>query len=112
MNEHTQNTQDLDLINILLADGLENSIPKICELLMNSAMLLERIQHLGAAPNQRNVEERNGYGNGFKPRTFQTPTGKLELSVPQVRNSDAPFRTSLLDQGSLFWSRKTEQVLY
>lgn len=100
MNEHTQNTQDLDLINILLADGLENSIPKICELLMNSAMLLERIQHLGAAPNQRNVEERNGYGNGFKPRTFQTPTGKLELSVPQVRNSDAPFRTSLLDQGS------------
>ena len=100
MNEQHQNTQQSELINILLADGLQNSIPKICELLMNSAMLLERIQHLGAAPNERNVEARNGYANGFKPRTFQTPTGKLDLSLPQVRNSDEPFRTKLLDKGS------------
>ena len=37
---------------------------------------------------------------GFKPRTFQTAVGKLHLKVPQVRESDAPFRTSLLEQGS------------
>jgi transposase-like protein len=100
MNEHTQNNQHPDLINLLLEDGLENAIPKISELLINAAMLLERIGHIGANPNERNVQNRNGYANGFKPRTFQTTMGKLQIAVPQVRESDAPFRTSLLEQGS------------
>jgi len=100
MNEHIQNNQHPDLINILLEDGLENAIPKISALLMNAAMLLERIGHIGADPNERNVEGRNGYANGFKPRTFQTAMGKLQLAIPQVRDSDATFRTSLLEQGS------------
>jgi putative transposase len=100
MNEQNQNSQHPDLINILLEDGLENAIPKISELLMNAAMLLERIQHIGANPNQRNVEGRNGYSNGFKPRAFHTAMGKLELAIPQVRESSGPFRTSLLEQGS------------
>lgn len=100
MNEHSQNNQHPDLINILLEDGLENAIPKITALLMNAAMLLERIAHIGADPNERNVEGRNGYANGFKPRTFQTAMGKLQLAIPQVRDSDAIFRTSLLEQGS------------
>ncbi len=100
MNEHTQHNQHPDLINLLLEDGLENAIPKISELLINAAMLLERIGHIGANPNERNVQNRNGYANGFKPRTFQTTMGKLQIAVPQVRESDAPFRTSLLEQGS------------
>jgi len=100
MNEHSQNNQHPDLINILLEDGLENAIPKISALLMNAAMLLERIAHIGADPNERNVEGRNGYANGFKPRSFQTAMGKLQLAIPQVRDSDTTFRTSLLEQGS------------
>ena len=96
MNEQTQNIQHSDLINLLLQDGLENAIPRISELLINAAMLLERIAHIGAAPNERNVEARNG----FKPRSFQTAMGKLQLAVPQVRESDAPFRTALIEQGS------------
>lgn len=100
MNEQTQNIQRPALINILLEDGLENAIPKISEMLMNAAMLLERIGHIGADPNERNVADRNGYANGFKPRSFQTAMGKLRLDVPQVRESDAPFRTALLEQGS------------
>ena len=100
MYEPDQNSQHPDLINLLLEDGIENAIPKISELLMNAAMLLERIAHIGAEPNQRNVEERNGYANGFKPRSFQTAMGKLNVEIPQVRQSDVPFRTSLLEQGS------------
>jgi len=67
---------------------------------MNTAMFLEREHHIGAAPHQRGVEGRNGYANGFKPRGFQTAFGALELTIPQVRESDTPFRTSLLEQGS------------
>ena len=100
MNEHTQNIQHPEIINILLADGLENALPKISELLMNAAMLLERIDHIRADPNERNVEDRNGFANGFKSRNFQTAMGKLQLAVPQVRESDKPFRTSLLEKGS------------
>lgn len=100
MNEHSQNNQNPDLINLLLEDGLENAIPKICELLINAAMLLERIEHIGAKPHERNVEGRNGYANGFKTRSYQTAMGKLQVEIPQIRESDTPFRTSLLEQGS------------
>jgi len=100
MYEPDQNSQHPDLINLLLEDGIENAIPKISELLMNTAMLLERIAHIGAEPNQRNVEDRNGYANGFKPRSFQTAMGRLNIEVPQVRQSDVPFHTSLFEQGS------------
>lgn len=100
MNEHCHDNPNDELINLLLQEGLENSLPKISELLMNTAMLLERIHHIGASPYQRNAEQRNGYANGFKPRSFQTSMGKLSLELPQVRESETPFRTSLLEQGS------------
>lgn len=100
MNEQTHPIQDNDIIKLLLADGLENSLPRIAELLMNTAMLLERIQHIGALPYERGAAARNGHANGFKPRSFQTGIGKLELRVPQVRGSDTPFQTSLLEKGS------------
>ncbi len=99
MDEHNQTTQRDPLINLLFDGGLQNALPRIAEILMNAAMLLEREKHTGASPHQRNVE-RNGYSNGFKPRTFQTGIGALELAVPQVRDSDTPFRTSLLEKGS------------
>ena len=100
MNEQTHPSLNDEIINLLLADGLENSLSKIAELLMNTAMLLERIHHIGAAPYQREADGRNGYANGFKPRSFQTAVGKINLQVPQVRNSDTTFRTSLLEKGS------------
>jgi len=99
MNEQNQTNPHDPLINLLFDGGLQNALPRIAEILMNTAMLIEREKHIGAAPHQRGVE-RNGYANGFKPRTFQTGVGALELAVPQVRESDAPFRTSLLEKGS------------
>ena len=99
MDEHKQTTHQDPLINLLFDDGLQNALPRIAEILMNAAMLLEREKHIGAAPYQRGAG-RNGYANGFKPRSFQTGIGALELSVPQVRESDTVFRTSLLEKGS------------
>jgi putative transposase len=83
MNGHNKSNNDPDLINILLEDGLKNVIPKISELLMNAVVLLERICHIGANPNERNVEGRNGYANDFKPRSNQTALGKLQLQIPR-----------------------------
>ena len=100
MNEQYNDTLSQELINILLQQGLSDGLKTVAQTLMNTAMLLERQQHLNASPYQRGVEERNGFANGFKPRTFQTALGALELSVPQVRESETPFRTSLLEKGS------------
>ncbi len=100
MNEQYNDTLSQELINTLLNQGLSDGLKTVAQTLMNTAMLLERQQHLNASPYQRDAQERNGFANGFKPRTFQTAMGALELSVPQVHDSDAPFRTSLLEKGS------------
>lgn len=98
MDEQKQNTTSNDLINLLLHDGLGEGLPRIAEILMNAAMLVERTKHIGAAPHERS-DLRNGHANGFKPRTFHTSMGALELALPQVRGSDSPFRTSLFEKG-------------
>jgi len=66
---------------------------------ISPVILIERENHIGAGPYQRGGE-RNGHANGFKPRTFKTTVGSLQLAVPQVRDSDTPFHTSLLEKGS------------
>jgi putative transposase len=99
MDEQSQTTNHHPLLNLLFDDGIQNALPRIAEILINAAMLLERETHIGAAPYQRGVE-RNGYANGFKSRTFQTGIGALKLSVPQVRQSDTVFSSSLLEKGS------------
>jgi len=99
MDEQHQPTEQDPFLNLLLNEGLQNALPRIAEILINTAMLLERETHIGAAPYQRGVE-RNGYANGFKSRNFQTAIGALKLSVPQVRQSDSVFSSSLLEKGS------------
>jgi len=101
MDEQNQKQNNLgdQLINILLSDGLSNGLVTIAQALMNAAMLIEREQHLGVAPHQRS-SERDGYANGFKPRSFHTTFGNLDLAIPQVRDSSEIFRTSLLEKGS------------
>jgi len=99
MNEQIDDTLQDRLLKILFAEGLGDGLANIAQLLMNAAMLIERENHLGVGPYQRGGE-RNGHANGFKPRSFQTGVGALQLAIPQVRNSDTPFHTSLLEKGS------------
>lgn len=99
MTGHTDDTLTRDSINLLLENGLADGLPRIAELLMNAAMIIERSSHLQAGPHER-TEQRNGHANGFKPRGLATSLGKLGLQVPQVRDSTSPFKTSLLESGS------------
>jgi transposase-like protein len=99
MTGHTEPTTTDDAINTLLQHGLADGLPRIAEMILNAAMLLERAAHLGVGAYQR-AEHRNGHANGFKPRALQTSVGKLALAVPQVRGCEQPFRTSLLETGS------------
>ena len=53
MDEHNIPTTTEDLINMLLSEGLGEGLPKVAEISLNAAMLIERTRHMGAAPYQR-----------------------------------------------------------
>jgi hypothetical protein len=64
MSEQNPTTIDDQLISLLFDEGLQNALPRIAQILINTAMLLERQIHIAAAPYQRGIE-RNGYANGM-----------------------------------------------
>jgi len=100
MTRHQENnTQSQDPINLLLEHGLADGLPQIAEMLVNTAMLIERSAHLRADLYERS-EGRNGYANGLKDRSFQSSVGPLALRVPQTRESDEPYRPTMLESGS------------
>lgn len=91
-----------DVCEQLSRDGFDG-MSKVLEMLMNAAMVFERSKALGAQPYERS-EERQGYANGFKPRTFQTRMGELQLQIPQVRG--IAFYPGCLEKG-----QRSEQAL-
>lgn len=89
------------LLEQLSTSGLE-ALPALFQVLLNSAMQIERQKHLGAAPHER-TEERNGYANGFKDKTLSTRLGQITVAVPQVRQVNgqgAGFYPQSLERGT------------
>ena len=69
MTPEQQNIVD-EAINLLIQEGslgMADFFRRIYEI----AMQLERQQFMNAAPYQR-TSERNGYANGYKPKTLDT----------------------------------------
>ena len=89
------NNRVYDAIEVLHKQGFEG-LAEIVSIVVNHAMELERSRHLRADPYER-TEERTGYANGYKNKTLNTRIGKLNLQVPQVR--DSSFYPSALDRG-------------
>lgn len=71
-------TEFLELLQILIVSGLRG-FPEVMTRIFNIAMRIERELHIGAH-RYEHCEERNGYANGYKPKTLKTSIGKLHLS--------------------------------
>ena len=71
-------------------------LPELIRILVNAAMQVERQKHLGAGPYER-TQTRQGYANGYKPKTVQTRIGNITFDIPQVREGD--FYPSALEKG-------------
>ena len=95
MTHHTQ-TNALDQIGELLAQYGFDGMAQALTVLLNEVMKIERAQALGASPYERS-EGRQGYANGFKPKTVLTRMGPITLAVPQARGID--FYPSALEKG-------------
>jgi len=95
MTYHNDFTLSSELMEQIASEGLD-FIPTLIEILINAAMKAERSKHLMAIPYERTAQ-RNGYANGYKPKTVTTRMGDITVSVPQVR--DSSFYPETLEKG-------------
>lgn len=71
-------------------------LPDLIRVLVNQAMQIERENYLKAKPNEHS-EERQGYTNGYKPKTVKTRVGEVTFDLPQVR--EGGFYPRSLEKG-------------
>jgi len=95
MTRHSDCTLSPELLDLIAEQGLD-AIPELLRIMINHAMQAERQQYLGAAPYERS-ETRQGYANGYKPKTVTTRVGQITFDVPQVR--DGSFYPQALEKG-------------
>jgi putative transposase len=95
MPHREQNSVFEDVMELLTTEGFAGMADAL-SLLLNEAMRLERQDYLKAAPYER-TEKRLSYANGFKPKMLNSRVGKLELAIPQTR--DSAFYPSSLEKG-------------
>ncbi len=96
MTRQNENTELNSLTQHLAETGLEG-LPEAFRILIDHAMKLERAHILQAQPHQR-TESRQGYANGFKPKTVSTRLGDICFAIPQVREG-IEFYPSALEKG-------------
>lgn len=84
-----------DAVELLKDHGFD-ALAEAVTVLLNSAMLAERSEYLGAAPYERSAT-RVGYANGFKDKTIKSRLGVLSVKVPQTR--DGEFYPQSLEKG-------------
>jgi transposase-like protein len=95
MAQQPQDSSILDAVELLKDNGFD-ALAEAVTVLMNTAMVAERSDYLGARPYER-TEERRGYANGYKAKTVKTRLGPLPLRVPQTR--DGEFYPQSLEKG-------------
>lgn len=79
-----------DLLPELLSG--QNGLAKLVEAVLNQILEAQIAETLGAERHERS-EERQGYRNGYRPRTLYTRVGPVTLQVPQTR--DGSFSTDI-----------------
>jgi len=83
----------------------KNGVKLLLEHLLRQTMAAEVSAHVAAGPHER-TDQRRGHRNGYKPRTFKTRVGELELQVPQVRACE-PYHPSMFAK----WQRSERALL-
>ena len=84
-----------EAVEVLMSNGMEGLAGAV-EILLNTAMRIERNNYLGVGPYERS-EARVSHANGFKPKQLDTRLGALKLQVPQTR--DCQFYPQALERG-------------
>ena len=99
--------KDVDVLGQLLQEVFSDrdGAKRLLEYLLNQAMRAEVVGHVGVQTHERSGN-RQGYRNGYKPRTMNTRVGGLDLEVPQVRAYE-PYHPSMFAK----WQRSERALL-
>ncbi len=84
-----------EVVEAVASEGLD-ALPELIRVMINAAMVAERRAYLGAGAYER-TEARQGYANGYKPKTVTTRVGPITFDVPQTR--EGGFYPSALEKG-------------
>lgn len=95
-SNHGNNDNLMASVIEVLSSDESDGMKQLLETVLNAAMKVERDQALRAAPYERS-DSRQGYSNGFKPKTLKSRVGKLELQIPQTRGTT--FYPACLERG-------------
>ena len=57
----------------------------------------EVADYLGRERYERREDAQEGYRNGYEPGRIRSAEGEVSVQVPQVRDSPAPYRSTLMD---------------
>lgn len=79
-----------DFLSVLIRKSVKRIIQEVLE--------QEMTDYLGRGYYERKSEARSGHRNGYEPRTLKTAEGKVTVDMPQLRNSEEPFRSSLMSE--------------
>jgi transposase-like protein len=66
--------------------------------MLQVAIEAEATAFLGRGHYRRGARTRVGWRNGYEPKGVQSEAGLLQLAVPQLRGTDAPFRPKLRER--------------
>lgn len=94
---HRTDPELLNNVLQLLTEQGHDGFAEGLRILVNEAMRVERQEVLQAHPCER-TDTRQGYANGYKPKTLASRVGPITFSVPQVRG-ETPFYPSALEKG-------------
>jgi putative transposase len=90
-----------DLTALLIEHG-PDAFSTALATFLNHAMHIER-EHVLKAESHQRTDARQGYANGFKPKSLKTRVGQIELRIPQTRNyrdeNGRPFYPRALERG-------------
>ena len=93
---HQEDYKPSEKVTDLLAKNGWGAIPDLIRIMVNQAMTEERAHYLQAEEYERTTD-RQGYANGYKPKTVKTRVGEITIAVPQVR--EGGFYPSALEKG-------------
>jgi transposase-like protein len=99
---HQEENVVFEAVTAILIEHGPAAMASAFAIIMNCAMQVEREQQLKAKSHQR-TGDRQGYANGFKPKTIHTRVGEVNLRIPQTRDyhdeEGRPFYPKSLERG-------------
>ena len=87
VNELRDQHDGTDLTSALLRAGARKTIQELLE--------AEVCEVLGRDRYERREAEATGYRNGYKRRQLDTAEGRLEIALPQLRDTPEPYQSAL-----------------